>query len=239
MQDSILNTPELNSAQESSYSATESANQMASDAFKMPDLLRQAVYERFKNSPLHGQFQGAAQNFLTAVPQKRAELASMVQGGGPILNPNQQQSILAGTRAANLVPLISLNDLLKSQTGGMETLIQGGTNAYNAQVAAAQAAAELKQQQYKDILANLVQEKEWQMEQQKIDKPTSSSGGGIGDELTKLIMQRLMGQQQIPSNFGNAPMYSPFEGVGTISQDGNWYFSGEDNEYGGWLPIVE
>lgn len=176
MADSFLDTPELTSAKESSYAATESAGQMAANAYKMPDLLRQAVSERFKQSPLHGQFQGAAQQFLTAVPEKRAELASMVQGGGPILNPNQQQSILAGTRAANLVPLISLNDLLKSQMGGIDTLVGAGTNAYNSQVAAAQAAAELKRQQYQDILNELVKSEELRQSGLK-----ASGGGGTAN----------------------------------------------------------
>lgn len=152
--------PELQQARSGAYEATQQATASAATATELSDALRDAVTERFSESPLHGQFQTAAQNFLTTVPQARAQLASQVQGGGPILNPNQQQSILAGRRAAAMVPLISLNDLIKSQTGGIENLVGAGTRAYQAQAQRLLGAADLANQYYKDVLNQLVTEED-------------------------------------------------------------------------------
>ena len=158
--------PEYQQAKTAAYTASQTAAQTAANATELPDALRSAVAERFQESPLHGQFEGAAQNFLTAVPQKRVDLASMVQGGGPILSPNQQQSILAGTRAASMVPMISLNDLIQSQTGTMADLIGAGTRAYTAQGQRQLSAAEILGQFVNDLLNQFVTEEQMRQTQQ-------------------------------------------------------------------------
>jgi len=158
--------PEVQQARQQAQTATGQYVQAGATATELPDALRQAVTERFKESPLYGQFQGAAQNVLTAVPEYRKTLADLV-GSGTVLSPNQQQALLARRQASAIVPLISLNDLLKSQTGGMEELIGAGTRAFGAQTQRLGGIAELLTGWYKDILNQLVAEENIRQAQQQ------------------------------------------------------------------------
>jgi hypothetical protein len=225
MAESIFDTPELQSAQTASQQATQSAGDAAAAAFKMPDLLRQAVSERFKESPLTGQFGNAAQQFLTAVPQKRTELANLAQTGQAVMSPNQQQSILAGTRAANLVPLISLNDLLQSQFGKSDELVNAGTGAYNAYSTGLANAATLKRQNYEDVLNRLVKEQEDKQATAKLELDwfkarKEGSGGGVGSSLAA-ILAALNPQGVVQAAAGEGPRFSPQTGPGTGYEDDN------------------
>ena|SRR3990167_7883129 len=234
-----FSTPELLSAQQASQSATQTAGDAAANAFKMPDLLRQAVSERFKESPLTGQFGTAAQQFLTAVPQKRTELANLAQTGQAVLSPNQQQSILAGTRAANLVPLISLNDLLQSQFGAGSDLVNAGTGAYNAYATGLQNRATGARQNYEDVLAQLVaqQEVKQQEAQMELDwyKARKESGSGTGSSLADIIAA-IKAAQSGGTSGGEGPMFTPSTGPGTGYEDDNgnlWQFQSD----GTWKQV--
>src|SRR3990167_3846463 len=212
-----FSTPELLSAQQASQSATQTAGDAAANAFKMPDLLRQAVSERFKESPLTGQFGTAAQQFLTAVPQKRTELANLAQTGQAVLSPNQQQSILAGTRAANLVPLISLNDLLQSQFGAGSDLVNAGTGAYNAYATVLQNRATGARQNYEDVLAQLVaqQEAKQQEAQMELDwYKAMKEGSGNGEINVKYPDEELPPTPTSTGLNSVGPSYTPSTGVG-------------------------
>lgn len=91
-------------------------------------MLRKTMAERMGQSPLMQQRESAAQQLLTSNPRGREFLAQKVQETP--LSPTQQSSIMASRRAADTVPLMTLNDLLGVQTGGIENIIKSAVDPY-------------------------------------------------------------------------------------------------------------
>jgi len=165
--------------QQASSKATQLENRAAmtsSAATVLPDMLRKAVSERFQGSPLVKQREEALQNFLTAVPTARSEMAELVnkpaEEGGAILSPTQQQQIIAGRRAAATVPLASLNDLLRAEFGGIEDIVGAGTRAYQARAQLEQQQAESARQQSNTLLDNLFRQAGLDLEYAKLAQST-------------------------------------------------------------------
>jgi hypothetical protein len=222
--------------------ASEKSIDLAASGANLQQSLRDAVTGRLQASPLFGQREEAAKNLITAVPQARSELADLVQSGEAILSPNQQQSILTGRRAAATVPLMSLNDLLQAQTGGMETAISGGLGAFQALQQAQAARAQLAQQQAQDAFNNLIAQEQLDISRQK------AGGGGmspIEQAIAALLQQRLSGglgggfqqpTEPMPTGTPSQSLISRVLGGGgqINSPEGQWTFV--DGE---WLPIVD
>ena len=209
--------------------AQRTASGMSAQAFKLPDMLRQAITEKFQQSPLYGAREQAAQQVLTSPTRSREELAGMVNApDGTIFSPTQQQSILASRRAADVVPLMSINDLLQAQTGGLENLIGAGTRAFQAQVAQAQgqAGAEqslwenmFQQQQQQEQVRQFNEQLAWQQQ-----KAAQTGVAGADDIL----------QTAVP-DYGEEPQYSPAEGPGALAVNDQgvvWEFDGRN-----WVAI--
>ncbi len=131
--------------------AGQQAISFAEQGAGLPQMLRQAVTERLQASPLFGQREQAAEQVLTSAPRARTELAQLVQAGargeagGAILSPTQQSGLISAQRAADVVPLLSLNDLLQAQTGGVETAVGAGLQGFDILSQANQARAQLAQ----------------------------------------------------------------------------------------------
>lgn len=237
-----FSSPDLESSRSQSESATRASSEAAANVYKMPDLLRQAVSERFKASPLTQQFGGAAQDFLAAIPQERANLANLAQTGQAVMSPNQQQAVLASTRAANLIPLISLNDLLQSQFGKSDELVGAGTRSYQAYAQGLQSQAEIARQKLNDLITGSIAGREADLAERKFQeeirqfnesqKTKGSSGTGLIGGLAGLLSQIGV----TPTSSAVSPQFSPATGPGTGYEDdsGNlWEFQAD----GTWRQI--
>lgn len=217
---------------------------MGAQAYKLPDMLRQAVTERFQGSPLYGQREAATEQVMTSGARGREQLAGLAQTGQAITSPTQQQSILAAQRAADVVPLMSINDLLRIQTGGIEGLVGSGTNAFNAMVAQAQGQAQLARQTAGTQWDQLFQQQQFEEQQRQFDLSQALSreqfaqkGGGEGGgfDLSSLFSSLFgLGEEggfdTQPTE--EMPLYSMPEG--SMSPGGEWVsdFSAE----AGWTP---
>jgi len=159
----------------------------------LQNTLRQAITERY-GDPLSGQREQAAQTALTAPTNAREYVANMVQGRGmpqSILSPTQQQSVVASRRAADVTPLMTLNDLLRLRTGGVDETIDSGMNAWQSGLGAMQQMANMYQTQGQSMWERLFQqdqaeraasqqafENDLALQKFNLDK-AGSGGGGI------------------------------------------------------------
>lgn len=231
--------------------ATELESKAVSSAaagYNLPSQLRSAISGRFNDSPLIKQRETAMQTFMTSPDRARESIASKV-AGGTILSPTQQQAIVASQRAADVVPLASLNDLLKSQFGAISDLVGAGTGAYQAQVAADQGAAQVARQTADSALKRLVEQANLEMEQQKINAAKAPKAPSA---IESMLMKLLAGGQGggaatgagAPEGFSreSKPTGIPSEefvarisqGGGAVnSPGGQWSFN---NYTGGWQP---
>lgn len=221
--------------------ASEASAQITEQAGRLPMLLRSAVTDNLQSSPLFGQREQAAQQVLTSATRGREEISNILQAGqrgepgGAILSPTQQQSILTGRRAADVVPLLSLNDLIQAQTGGVETAIAGGLGlGQSLQDAAGQrAATELELAGQREATRQFDIEAE-------IARSKGAGGGGLLDEILARILR-----QTTPGDGGGfeQPTESQPEGIPSARQQnkadiirsprGEWAFDKQNQQ---WVP---
>ena len=157
-------------------STSQEAIKATAGASGLQNTLRQAITERY-GDPLSGQREQAAQTVLNSPTNARSYVADVVQGRGPnqaILSPTQQQSIIASRRAADVAPLMTLNDLLRMRTGGVDETINTGMSALQGLISAAQQQAQLYQNQGESMWDRLykqdVAEQQNALERAKFDE---------------------------------------------------------------------
>lgn len=135
----------------------------------MPSLkqeLEKVMKERFVESPLIQERGRAMKEFLTAVPEKKAELAKLPEEG-VILSPSQQQAILAQTEARAISPLSVLNLMLSGQYGGLQDLIRTGTEAFTSAQEAMKAKRDIALGAYNRMLDKLYKETSLGLEERR------------------------------------------------------------------------
>lgn len=210
----------------------------------LSEQLREAVADRFQSSPLYSAREQAAQQVLTS-PTRAREYVSNIQEQGQPLSPIQQESIIAARRAADVVPLMTLNDLLRAREGTIEQAIQGGLTGFQSLLSSAQQQAQAEQNLLSNLLSIESQQREAEalstldlndrvvvMDRfgniiQEIPKgatPTSGTAGITAEEW--LEAERAASGQAGLQATTPAPTYTPSSGEGTVSDDGQWIFSG-------------
>jgi len=194
-------------------------NSMQSNT-KLPDMLRQAVSERFSKTGLTEARSAAAGNLLNTPSSTRSEMANLGQTGQVILSPSQQQSILAGQRTSALTPLMTLNDMMTQRSGTTEQAINAGLSAYNTDIKSQQLNADSLYKQAESAYDRYMREREFGLAQQK---------AGSGTNFLSSLLSGLSGGQPTEAK----PMYSANQ-VGATSKGGEWTFNGKD-----WDPIQQ
>lgn len=170
---------------------TEKAISMSESSAKLPSMLRDAVSERMQNSPLLPAREEAVSYMMETPTRVRDELSQNIQSGN-ILSPTQQQRVMAGERAAASVPVMTLNDLLQSQFGGVDTAVNAGLGAYETMLNAALARAELAQNQAQGAWDRYLQGENLRLSQQK------SAQGSQPSFLEQLLAAQMTGEGQQP-----------------------------------------
>ncbi len=154
------NWSDVNTAQQQSQQAQQSAIQFGAGGNTLADELRKAVSERFDQSGIAQDAATARSNFLQAAPTARNDIANLISGGA-ILSPTQQDQIMASKRASALAPVIGANDLESAAFGTMNDLISAGTNAWNKQAQYQQGMAQLAQGNYQNLLDELLKKSQY------------------------------------------------------------------------------
>lgn len=212
----------------------------AAAGYNLPSQLRSAISERFANSPLVGQRDEALKTYLTSGDRAREAVAGKVNSG-IILSPTQQQSIIGSQRAADTVPLASINDLLQSQFGTISDLVGAGTGAYQANVAAQQGEAGIARNAADSALKRIIAESNAEAERAKLAAANAPSAieslllkllnGGQGGGATTGSFQR----EEKPAALPSSDFVSRVsQGGGAVtSPGGQWAFNQLVNS---WQP---
>lgn len=186
--------------------------------YTLPQKLSDAINSRFNNSQIVQQRQEAIKPVLTSAPRAREAVAGMVNSG-TILSPTQQQSIIASRRAADVVPLISLNDMLSNQFGQIGSLVDAGTRGFQAQVASDQGAASLARERANSALSELIAQRELALKEQAAARANAPSP--FEEILKRILLDREEGGPQssgvISPTSGVGPQFS--SPIGTIVED--------------------
>lgn len=195
--------------------AEDKALASSSASFTLPQKLQDAINSRFNNSAIVQQREAALQPVLTSADRSREAVAGMVNSG-TILSPTQQQSIISARRAADVVPLISLNDLLQNQFGSIGDLVRAGTAGFQGQVAADQGAAQLARERANSALSSLIAQRELQL------KEAEASRANAPNPYADLIGMLLGGQQGQGMLADSSPeaQIAQYPGIDRVSVNG-------------------
>lgn len=217
---------ELQQAAESSRQAGANAASATAKAGtigqELSDALRGVVKE---NTPLIEGRNKAMADYLAAGPNARA---SYGDPNSPdfIFNPYERAKLVANEKSLAYQPYANLTDYLGLTLGSIPDTVSRATEAYKASLIPLQTEAATAAQNYQDLLTLYgLQEDKRRYEEGK----KTSANNPFADAIASLLGG---GQSQ---DFGQPPAYSPAEGPGSFSTDGNWYF----NNDGSWIPVVD
>jgi hypothetical protein len=241
---SYYNTPELQQARQQAQTAGQNAINYQSAGAQLPFKLREAVQGKLDyNKDLIEQRNQAMAEYFQAPSAAREEFQD-------IWNPFQREKLVAESRAQSYLPYANLTDILGQRMGTISDIINAGTGAFQAQTGAAQGAAGLANQNYSnlfslaDTLAGAANTQYGNQRQQELDAVSeelerariakSGSGGGGGIDLASVIAAIYGNQGQSAQPTSPTPLYTPREGYGATSNDGQWIFTKQ-----GWIPASQ
>jgi hypothetical protein len=152
----------LTQAAQGAQTAQQSASQLGSYAGSIPDALKKAVQNAYKdNQDVLTQLDTATADYLQSPSEARVKFQN-------IWNPFQRESLVSQYTSNQAIPMLSYSGIYGQRMGRAGDLINAGVGAYQADVAAKQAAAELAQQTYENALTQYQLEEDrrrWEAEQ--------------------------------------------------------------------------
>jgi len=224
------------------FSSASRASQGVIDTAKsganLSGMLRDAVADRYSDSPLYPRREEAAQQVLTSAPRARESVAQLVQAGaagqpgGQILSPTQQQSIISGRRAADVVPLLSLNDLIQARAGDIDTAVAGGLSGFQTLLGAQQAGAQLQQQEAESELSRFLTEQDLALKASQ-----EARAGGEGSVLAGLVSVQGISEQLPVYDEEGTVVTDDVTGGSVVFRNGFWE-PNEPQPSGGFLRGV-
>ena len=236
---------EITTAGQQARTAATRAGEMAVGEVTVGDALRKKIAEVYQDS------QDIVQPLDVATSEYVSAPAVAREKYQDIFNPFAREKLVSQYTGTQALPMLSLSSILGQRFGRIEDLIGAGTRAYSAQALAAQQAAQQQRLGYTDLLSQYGTEQdlrqqafenEWAIKQllggnitlpsgETIRVPSqvertlaTKTGAGTGaEDVTGLLSQwGLLGDRGVTEP---EPQYSPAEGVGATSPQGQWQFT--------------
>lgn len=187
------------------------ASDYAASSFTIPDQLRKTVQEALDyNKDVIQMRSTALADYMVAPDQANAKFGVQKFESGDkagqanpdyIFNPFERNSAIQSFIGNQSVPFSFANTLLGMREGTIDRTVDAGTRAFQAQVAATQAAAEAARQTYNDVLSEFTTKTQLQQEQERIEiaklEANKKASSGSGDYSG--LFSNLFGASQLPS----------------------------------------
>ena len=175
----------LTQAAQGAQTAQQSASQLGSYAGSIPDALKKAVQNAYKdNQDVLTQLDTATADYLQSPSEARVKFQN-------IWNPFQRESLVSQYTSNQAIPMLSYSGIYGQRMGRAGDLINAGVGAYQADVAAQQAVADAAQRAYENALQQYQLEEDrrrWEYEQSLANQPSAL------DTLLNFLMES--GQRQ-------------------------------------------
>jgi type II secretory pathway pseudopilin PulG len=167
----------LTQAQQGAETAAKDVASISSYAGSMPDALKKSIQQAYQdNQDVIGQLDTATAQYLQAPSEARVKFQD-------IWNPFQRENLVSQYTSNKAIPMMSWSGIYGQRMGRAGDLLSAGVGAYESDVAAKQAAAELAQQTYENALNQYQLEEDrrrWDIEQ-------ASKGAGETSLLEQLV----------------------------------------------------
>lgn len=227
----------LTDAQQGAQNAAGTAGQLGSMAGSITDALNKSIQDAYNNNQdiIKG-LDTATAGYFQAPSEARVKFQD-------IWNPFQRENLVSQYTTNQAIPMLSYSSLYGQRMGRAGDLLKAGTGAYESDVAAKQAAADLAQQTYKNALT------QYQLEEDKRRWEADQAGqgsmleailaallnpegqGGQGDDFEPEVPSQNTSayvpqnnNTPTPANTGNASVMTP--APSTLTRPGTTPFSG-------------
>lgn len=148
----LYNDPALQAAQGASRQAMQGYSQAVHSAATLPKMLEDALNKKFsQDNPLNQQREEAAGNYINEFTNAPASVLPE-NNQGMVFNPIEQANMIRGRRTGALLPLLSANSLIGWQQKGIADTVGEAGDMWETMARQAQIDAEMKRQDYKDLL---------------------------------------------------------------------------------------
>ena len=152
----------LTTAQQGAETAAKDVASISSYAGSMPDALKKSIQKAYQdNQDVISQLDTATAQYLQAPSEARVKFQD-------IWNPFQRENLVSQYTSNKAIPMMSWSGIYGQRMGRAGDLLSAGVGAYESDVAAKQAAAELAQQTYENALNQYQLEEDrrrWEAEQ--------------------------------------------------------------------------
>lgn len=171
----------LTEAQQGAQEAAGTAGQLGSMAGSITDALNTAIQDAYNNNQdiIKG-LDTATAKYYQAPSEARVKYQD-------IWNPFQRENLVSQYTSNQAIPMLSYSSLYGQRMGRAGDLLKAGTGAYESDVAAKQAAADLAQQTYENALTQYQLEEDkrrWEIEQ----KNKSAGETSMLQQLLELLL---------------------------------------------------
>lgn len=190
-------------AREESSAATDLVGQLAAGSYSIKDRLEKVIKETVDyNKDIIDLRASALSDYLASPAVARARYNSpTLEDGSPnpnfILNPFEANKAIATDIQTDEIPFLSLNQLLGMRTKGDAELLNSAVGGYQAQVTAAQYAAEAARQTYSDVLNEFKTEESIRMEREKLAASKAGSGKAASAKRFAAIQDAVQGADDV------------------------------------------
>lgn len=174
--------------------SSELANLQTSVPGMLRDLKSSLTSIYAKDNPLIQARDEALSRFLSGGDVARAELLPQnlpqVAGSPLTLSPTQQNAIVSSRQAANLAPLLGLNQAVVAGYGNIGDIVSGAADIYQAQIGAAKTKLDTALSLYQQGIA------EYNAATARQEADRKAQTGEIDPTVAALLQAILQGQQQ-------------------------------------------
>lgn len=214
----------LTNAQQGAQDAAGTAGQLGSMAGSITDALNTAIQDAYSNNQdiIKG-LDTATAGYFQAPSEARVKFQD-------IFNPFQRENLVSQYTTNKAIPMLSYSSLYGQRMGRAGDLLNAGVGAYESDVAAKRAAADLAQQTYENALTQYQLEEDrrrWDIQQAAANQPSmlemllqqllnGEGAGEIGDDFEAETPDQPTSQYNAPintspnlSNTGNITAYTP------------------------------
>lgn len=209
----------IQQAKSNANAAMQSYADVSQGAGSIENELKKAAMEAYDyNKDIIAPLDQATSQYLTGPQVAREKYQN-------IFNPFTREKLVSQYVSQQASPMLALSSILGSRLGSIGDITQSGVNAYQSKIDASKINAEMARQGYEDALKEYQVSEDLALQRAKLGQENSPL-----DILTALGAMGGMGGAT-PTE--SEPSYSPRTGEGSMSQGGQWKFTG-----GKWQPVV-
>lgn len=206
----------ITQARTAASTATKRVGELSSQSGNIANIVKQKALDAYSaNRDVIEPLDKATSEYLASPQVGREKFQD-------IFNPFTREKLVSQYVGQESLPMLALSSIYGQRAGSIGDLVQSGVGAFEAQTDAADTAAQSARLNYEDLLSEYKITEDLALQREKLGAATKENP--LQALINAAISERL--SPAATADTGISPQYTPAEGEGAISDDGQWTFSG-------------